>query len=823
MGSRKTGADFENVYAAAGMWVDRALRTDDSLFTPGRPIWSKTWLEELRRRFLERPDQGEGGFLSKLRAQLEDSPPEVYQLMAEVLYAQFLIIWKGTMGGEMKRKQIERVLGWGAPVSTIPGELAAGLTPGIAGSPSFNYQRQNHAAFVIEFAERWKEQAGEERERCLRDPWAFKDFVTGINFRSILLRGRPNAAASQREAVLHLVHPDAFEGTVSVEQKEEIAGTRAFAHFVTEETADVDRRLAQIRRGLEAGLGRDVDFYDERIRRRWDSSVRDAEAIDPWDAYLGSGSGYLDSGKLWEEELDYKYEIGRKLSAAREATLDGADDWADLVKEGIEGNIIHFIPQDNFRSWLDGSPHEARAALRALWTRDAETLEGRVRAFCPQFPESVTRGTGTRMNIISQLLMGLDVERYPPFRITTFTDAYDRTGYGRPEDDPDEASLYRYALGFLDRLISEARARDLPVRHRLDAQSLLWMIPIWEKETGGGQPLPTDAEEQADRHPPGSHPEPPPVDLSGLASELCLTEPPDFLHQIEALLRDKGQVIFQGPPGTGKTYVARTLAEHLAGSARRVTLVQMHPSYAYEDFVQGFRPTLSGGQAGFELRDGPLLRAAEFARQEPGERHFLVIDEINRGNIARVFGELYFLLEYRDQRMRLQYQGGGEEDFSLPSNLHIIGTMNTADRSIALVDLALRRRFHFVEFHPESEPVKGLLRRWLSEKAPGMEWVAGVVERANELLGDDRHAAIGPSHFMRPGLAQADVERIWKHSVLPYIEERRFGHSDGLDEFDLGALRRAGGAGEPPDGGDPQPGNTDDAGRGDGGEEQAAR
>ena len=822
MGSRKTGADFENVYAAAGTWVDRALRDDDSLFTPGRPIWSKTWLEELRRRFLERPDQGEGGFLSKLRAQLEDSPPEVYQLMAEVLYAQFLIIWKGTMGGEMKRKQIERVLGWGAPVSAIPGDLAAGLTPGIAGSPSFNYQRQNHAAFIIEFAERWKEQAGEDRERCLRDPWAFKDFVAGINFRSVLLRGRPNAAASQREAVLHLVHPDAFEGTVSVEQKEEIAGTAAFAHFITEETADVDRRLAQIRRGLEAGLGRDIDFYDERIRRRWDASVRDAEAIDPWDAYLGHGSEYLDSGKLWEEELDYKYEIGRKLSAAREATLDGAGDWADLVKEGIEGNIIHFIPQDNFRSWLDGSPDEAQGALRALWTRDAQALEDRVRAFSQQFPESVTRGTGTRMNVISQLLMGLDVERYPPFRITTFTDAYDRTGYGRPEDDPDEAALYRYALGFLDRLISEARARDLPVRHRLDAQSLLWMIPIWERESGGGQPLPTDAAELADRHPPSPHGEPPPADLDGLASDLFLTEPPDFLHQIEALLRDKGQVIFQGPPGTGKTYVARMLAERLAGSEKRVTLVQMHPSYAYEDFVQGFRPTLAGGQSGFELRDGPLLRAAELARQEPGERHFLVIDEINRGNIARVFGELYFLLEYRKQGMRLQYQGGDEEEFSLPENLRIIGTMNTADRSIALVDLALRRRFHFVEFHPESEPVKGLLRRWLGEKAPGMEWVARVVERANGLLGDDRHAAIGPSHFMRPGLSAADVERIWKHSVLPYIEERRFGHSDGLGEFDLGALRRATGAGEPPDGGDPQSGDTDDGAGGGGDEEQAA-
>ena len=245
---------------------------------------------------------------------------------------------------------------------------------------------------------------------------------------------------------------------------------------------------------------------------------------------------------------------------------------------------------------------------------------------------------------------------------------------------------------------------------------------------------------------------------------------------------DKKQVIFQGPPGTGKTYVAQKLARHLAGSNERVTLVQLHPSYAYEDFVQGFRPTLKDGQAGFELRDGPLLRAAELARSDSNNKHFLVIDEINRGNLAKVLGELYFLLEYRDEAIRLQYS---DAPFSLPKNLYIIGTMNTADRSIALVDLALRRRFYFVEFHPDEKPVKDVLHDWLAANAPGMEWVADVVERANELMREDRHAAIGPSYFMKDGLNEEAVRRIWKHSVLPYIEERRFGESESLGEFDL--------------------------------------
>ena len=278
--------------------------------------------------------------------------------------------------------------------------------------------------------------------------------------------------------------------------------------------------------------------------------------------------------------------------------------------------------------------------------------------------------------------------------------------------------------------------------------------------------------------------------LNALSKNVYL--PAEFLREIELLLEEKKQVIFQGPPGTGKTFVAQKLAAALASSKDRVTLVQFHPSYAYEDFVQGYRPALKGGQATFKLRKGPLLRAAERAENEPDARHFLIIDEINRGNIAKVFGELYFLLEYRDRAMNLQYS---EEAFSLPDNLYIIGTMNTADRSIALVDLALRRRFYFVEFHPDDREVGAVLRLWLEKNVPkGMWWVADVVDEVNEKLKDDRHAAIGPSYFMLKDpdkLDETAVERIWKHSVLPYIEERRFSGEGVSEEFDLEKLRRS--------------------------------
>ena len=286
--------------------------------------------------------------------------------------------------------------------------------------------------------------------------------------------------------------------------------------------------------------------------------------------------------------------------------------------------------------------------------------------------------------------------------------------------------------------------------------------------------------------------------LEELADELLWDV--EHLRRIEWLLRDKKQVIFQGPPGTGKTHVTQALAECLAGSPERVRLVQFHPSYAYEDFVQGFRPTLEGGSHGFTLRDGPLLEMARRAREADDAIHVLVIDEINRGNLSKVFGELYFLLEYRDVEMRLQYS---DEPFSLPKNLWIIGTMNTADRSIALVDLALRRRFYFVEFHPDKAPVQGLLRSWLEVNANGMEWVADIVDRANEKLSD-RHAAIGPTYFMRKdGLDEEMVGLIWEHNVLPYIEEQLYGERDRLDDFKLDRLRqRAEGEIEPDAGAD---------------------
>ena len=265
-----------------------------------------------------------------------------------------------------------------------------------------------------------------------------------------------------------------------------------------------------------------------------------------------------------------------------------------------------------------------------------------------------------------------------------------------------------------------------------------------------------------------------------------------WLTETRQLLEDDKQIVFYGPPGTGKTYLAQAIAEHLAGGTENVELVQFHPSYSYEDFFEGFRPREDekSGDVAFRLTAGPLRDIAERASRE-GNRHvpyFLIIDEINRANLAKVFGELYFLLEYRKRSVRLTYS---DDAFFLPQNLFIIGTMNTADRSIALVDAAMRRRFSFVELSPDAEPTKGLLPRWLAAKELDPE--AGLLlDELNRRI-EDKDFRIGPSYLMKSGVYRdGGLERTWRTKILPLLEEHHYGEDIDVERrYGLPSLRRA--------------------------------
>ncbi|MFI6699969.1 DUF4357 domain-containing protein [Streptomyces sp. NPDC050509] len=276
-----------------------------------------------------------------------------------------------------------------------------------------------------------------------------------------------------------------------------------------------------------------------------------------------------------------------------------------------------------------------------------------------------------------------------------------------------------------------------------------------------------------------------------LAAELLVHET-EWLREVRDLLADERQLVLYGPPGTGKTYLALKLAEFLGGGPEQVKLVQFHPSYAYEDFVEGFRPKEDPDtkEVAFRMNAGPLRELADLAGRE-GNRHiphFLIIDEINRANLAKVFGELYFLLEYRNKSVQLPYSG---DDFALPPNLFVIGTMNTADRSIALVDAAMRRRFAFVELSPRTEPTSGLLRRWLAREGKDAE-LADLLDVLNSRI-DEADFRIGPSYLMKKGVhREGGLERTWRTKILPLLEEHHYGEGVDIEKrYGLAALRES--------------------------------
>lgn len=233
------------------------------------------------------------------------------------------------------------------------------------------------------------------------------------------------------------------------------------------------------------------------------------------------------------------------------------------------------------------------------------------------------------------------------------------------------------------------------------------------------------------------------------------------------------QIVLQGPPGTGKTFVAKEIARYLLDGMtdgqvdQYIEIVQFHPSYGYEDFVEGLKP-VSRPDGGLEFAKvpGPIVRLANLIEQD-GNPRVLIIDEMNRANLPRVFGELMYLLEYRGQHLNLMYQ----EEFALPPNLFIIGTMNTADKSIKGIDLALRRRFDFFEVPPSVDVLRGHYSTRSNELGEGL--FKGFEELNHEVSADmgDRHHGIGHSFFMQDSFDRTDLNDVWELQLAPLLED----------------------------------------------------
>ncbi|HHX47579.1 MAG TPA: AAA domain-containing protein [Brevibacterium sp.] len=550
-----------------------------------------------------------------------------------------------------------------------------------------------------------------------------------LAFRTYLQAVVSKDSPTQRNSLLYLAHPTFFLPMVSDSHRR--AAHSAFKHVLPAPSGDLDRDLRDIYRAISDEQGKPMNFYREPWRSQWapEPSRSDDPTRKAW-LVRGSSVDGQDLIPLWREEGF----VSLRASKLRE--------------------VQPAISRDELRTIVNEDYSQSSYAAKAVKLDEFHAFLSRMR------PDDLIVTTSQ-----GRLFVGV------------------LSGAAEYVPSPDGLSNLRRSVDWGREGIDDV---DLPpeIKARLQIQyDVVEMTQQLDLLEPFLDPIKPDEDDLT---------LPPPRELglpdatAEIADELNVDQ--SWLQECIDLLRDRPQLIFYGPPGTGKTFIAQHLANHLARDKGNVRLVQFHPAYSYEDFFEGYRPESSGG---FALKPGPLRKAVDVAKENPHSAYFLIIDEINRGNLAKIFGELYFLLEYRDQQVDLLYATDDDVGFTLPKNVFIIGTMNTADRSIALVDGAMRRRFAFVPLHPLEPPTRGVLRRWL--RRTGRDpLTADLLDELNRRI-EDPDFKIGPSYFMRDAVHQeGGLQRTWRTAILPLLEEHHYG--EGVDvnaRYGLKTIRSA--------------------------------
>lgn len=718
-----------------GAWLvlGRGLRGEASAMDPELRTWTVANARDLNKRIETNPPGG-GGFMDKLAGQMAGADDAVIVLLAELLYLRNAPL--SDMKNETKVARANTVLSWCSTPRPLPQPLidAMGKADAFKGGQGYHAQTPAHLMWLTRFVEHWLETPESQRAEGLRDPFAFRDITAAT----------PGDMPSIRYVIEYLAWPGVFPSVVSADHRTKIHAV--LMADLGEPSGTDDRSVTRDLSALQAfhnrkakGQGERYMWYRSPYRERWNPGAD----IPPraWIVRPGDGGSALVESWLANGFVS--------LSAKMLGTVEPGSP-EPVVSKAVKEGYTH----------LDASQREATAAAyHAFLTLMKEddvvaTIEGgRLHAGLVSGAAHYVDELGSRLrrdvlwsrtpieqgDLAAPLPSLLDQQG----AVVDATAAYDIL-----------ASLVENTSAAVD----DDEAPVLPVEKPVPA-------------TTPQLPVVTDA----------------------VATALHMDR--EALQEIVDLLQRRQQMVLYGPPGTGKTYVAKELAKHLVGDPSRAQLVQFHPSYSYEDFFEGYRPVTENGQATFALKDGPLrLLAAEASNPENRENaYILIIDEMNRANLAKVFGELYFLLEYRKETVRLQYQP--EKTFYLPPNLFIIGTMNTADRSIALVDAAIRRRFPFYEMHPSEEPVRSVLERYLVANHITDERAALLAELNHRMGEGGRDLQIGPSYLMRPEIQGAvDIDRVWRYDILPLLEEHYYGQLERhaiRERFGIEAMRKA--------------------------------
>lgn len=635
------------------------------------------------------------------------------------------------LSGTLKRKRMRNPLLLLSDPPSIPATLSADLEHGfVRGGKTLATDPSSLLIALTSILTHWWVQPIERRETAWGDPWACREFMAEVSGIDDTVTG----------LLCLLAHPEAFTTVLRTTDRRQIC--ESFPDQLPQPSGDVERDLRAITLALQMEQGgQAIRFQEPPWAQRW--------------------SGQPEATRAWlvRGEVDQQNRIPSWMSQQLVTITVGR--LTQLPAEPSQATLGALIDQ----LYSDMPVVKREAKKRDVWsfalgmqpgdlvaTVDGATLRlGRISPG-PVERDSLGGSTVLRRPVSWSVETAPDITSLP-------TELRNRLRF--PGDDVVNLTEVSTAL---EALLDDDSDQDVDPTQDEDGSA---KAHTPEPDTAPRVELTCDTE--------------------ALATELHHAND-SWLRELLLSLNERRQVVVEGPPGTGKTFMVRALVKACGLTEGQLALVQFHPTYSYEDFVEGFRPVRGAdgeASAGLAVVPGPLRRIAEEARNAPGKPFVLVIDEINRANIAKVFGELYFLLEYRDAEIELLYSDG-KERFSLPDNLFVIGTMNTADRSIALLDAAMRRRFVFLSMDTSEPALTGVLRRWCEANGHPAA-VADLLDRINNRMlqrGLDPTLAFGPSYFMRRDAADpVALDRVWRRELLPMLREHHYDSQDQISTW----------------------------------------
>lgn len=717
----------------AGEVITHMLGDGRSVIDPTATIWTAEAAEELRSRIGDNPIVGAGhGQWEKLDQQLQGAPREVVLLAAEIVFLREHPL--RSVLPETRRTHIDRVLSQLDPPVTVPVQMSTWLArpTGTAGFEPGSWYNGAMWRHVTWTASFVRYwQVLPEGEREVARTDPWK-------LQQVMLSSG-NDRSDIRNALQFLARPDIFEPIASAGMKQKIRDGLAdrIGGATGSDPASIDRDLLAIRTALARSARGPFHFWTPGVQELWGSSAGEPDPAATDIATLAEP----------RQRHYWLYSPGAQASEWEEFSTSDimAIGWDEL------DNLAAYPSREAIRQALDveESGGSMRNAVLAVWQFQNEIAVGDIVYAKHGRREIVGRG-----EVTSDARFAPDRASFRHVRTVKWTHmgSWEHPGDAATKTLTD-ITPYRDYVEKIEALVTG--------------------------DVEPGPPLP---------------PTPlPSYDKAAFLSEVYLSEP--GYDRLRSLLLRKKNVILAGPPGVGKTFAAKRLAYSILGvkDPSRVQTVQFHQSYSYEDFMMGYRPTETGG---FTLAEGAFYRFCEEARADDDDRpYFFIIDEINRGNISKIFGELLMLIEAdkRGQDLRLVYKN---ETFSVPANVHIIGMMNTADRSLAVLDYALRRRFGFFEMPPGFDSAG--YTRWQQEAgSPTLDRLITVVVDLNRTITDDpalgHGFAIGHSYLTRP--AGIDADDAWLYSVvedelIPLLDEYWFDEPTKAEEW-AGRLRSA--------------------------------